>query len=467
MTFGLSKYINSKRLQRDVLMTLLFGVLSLIFRFINFKIPGIEGVQSDLRELPLLIGIIHLSNPFYSIGLAAISSVSFSTDNGYYLYTFFGHAIPLFILWFFFNTLKKHKFNGFINAVASLALVLIYYLISILLALAVPDGMITGSAETNFILAYKNLFKGASFEMIYTAIAISFYYVQHELRVELQDHKQNLEKTVNERTEHLHSVIEELKTAQYHLVQSEKMVSLGTLTAGVAHELNNPLNFISGGVNIIRDIKPEIEQSISDELKESWTVAINIITEGLDRSVNIVNTLMTFSGIGESKLENQNIHTIIDSTLLFMMSGIPKDIVITKDYKLDELVTVYVEKMHQVFINILNNSIFALDSEKIQKKIIAIKTFRNNHNAVIEIFNSGPEIPAENLPRIFDPFFTTKDPDKGKGLGLSICYTYINEHNGKISAINIENGVKFLIELPLDNQLPPITSASNSPNQTA
>jgi signal transduction histidine kinase len=450
MTFGLSNYIYSKRLQRDVLLTLLFGILSLIFRFINFKIPGVEGVQSDLRELPLLIGIIHLSNPFYSIGLGAISSVSFSIDDGYYLYTFLGHAIPLFILWFFFNTLKNQKFNGFINAVASLALVLIYYLISILFAMAMPDGMITGSGEKNFILAYKNLFKGASFEMIYTAIAISFYYVQHELRVELQEHKMNLEKTVNERTENLHLVIEELKTAQNHLVQSEKMVSLGTLTAGVAHEINNPLNFISGGINIIKDIKPEIEQSIPDDLKESWTVAINIISEGLDRSVNIVNTLMTFSGIGESKLENQNIHAIIDNTLLFMMSGIRKDIVITKDYKLDELVPVYVEKMHQVFINILNNAVFALDSEKIMGKLIAIKTFRHNHNAVIEISNSGPEIPSEYLSRIFDPFFTTKDPNKGKGLGLSICYTYINEHKGKIRVENSGNGVRFIIELPLD-----------------
>jgi signal transduction histidine kinase len=450
MNFGLSNYIYSKRLQKDVLLTLLFGILSDVFRFINFKIPGIEGVQSDLRELPLLIGIIHVSNPFYSIGLGAISSVSFSTFSVLDIYTFLGHAIPLFILWFFFNWLKKQKYNGFVNAVASLALALFYYLLSILLALAVPDGMITGSAEKNFLLAYRNLFRGASFEMTYTAIAISFYYVQHKLRVELQDHKLSLESTVNERTEHLHNVIEELKTTQNQLVQSEKMVSLGTLTAGVAHEINNPLNFISGGVDIIRDIKPEIDQHISDDLKESLTVATNIISEGLDRTVSIVNTLMNFSGIGDSRLENQNIHTIIDSTLLFMMSRIPADIVITKDYKLDESVPVYVEKMHQVFINILNNAVFALESEMIKEKMIAIKTFRYNHSAVIEIMNTGPEIPSAYLTRIFDPFFTTRDPNKGKGLGLSICYTYISEHRGEIRVENTGDGVKFIIELPLD-----------------
>lgn len=451
MSRRLIKNILSKHLQKDISITLLFGILSVIFRFINFNIPGVEGVQSDLRELPLIIGIIHLSNPLYSIGLSAISSISFSFSNTHYIYTFLGHAIPLFILWYFFRTLKKQKFNGLKNAIASLVLVLIYYFISILLALIIPNGMIVLGINKNFTLMYRDLFKGVSYEMIYTAIAISFYYVQIKLREELQNHKLNLEKTINERTEHLHLVIEELKTAQNHLVQSEKMASLGTLTAGVAHEINNPLNFISGGINIIKEIKPEIEKSISDELKESCTLATNIISEGFNRSLDIVNALMAFSIKGESKLENHNIHTIIDNTLLFMMSTIPKDIVIIKNFGLNELVPVYIEKMHQIFINILNNAIFVLNSDGIKDKKITIKTYKNGNNAIIEILNSGPEIPLKYLNQIFDPFFTTKDPDKGKGLGLSICYTYIKEHKGKISAGNIENGVKFIIELPLNN----------------
>jgi signal transduction histidine kinase len=451
MSDTLFKKFLSKRLQNDIFLTLIFGILSVIFRFINFNIPGIEGLQSDLRELPLIIGIIHLTNPLYSIGLSAISSISFSFNSTSYFYTFLGHAIPLFILWFCFNYLKKQKFNNLKNAIASLLLVFIYYLISNLLLLLTPYGSIILGLEKNFILNYKNLFIGFRYEMIYTAIAISFYYVQNKLRVELQNHEQDLEKTINERTEHLHVVIEELKTAQNHLVQSEKMASLGTLTAGVAHEINNPLNFISGGINIIKKIKPEIEKNISDELNESLTLATSIINEGFNRSVEIVNALMSFSIKGVSNLQNHDIHTIIDNTLLFMMTTIPKDIVIIKDFGLNELVPVYIEKMHQIFINILNNAIFVLDSDGIKEKKITIKTFKNYNRAIIEISNSGPEIPSKNLNQIFDPFFTTKDPDKGKGLGLSICYTYIREHKGKIYAANIENGVKFTIELPLNN----------------
>jgi signal transduction histidine kinase len=439
----------NKRFKKDIFLTLLFGILSIIFHFINFSIPGVEGVQSDLRELPLLIAIIHLTNPFYSIGLSAISSVNFSFTTTDYLYNFAGHAIPLFILWYFFNILNRQKFTIVKNAIASLSLGLLYYLISILLAMISFNGFIVLTSTETFTRNFSKLFVGVRYEMIYTAIAISFYYVQHKLRIELQNHQQALEKTVNERTEHLHLVIEELKTAQNHLVQSEKMASLGTLVTGVAHEINNPLNFISGGIHIMKEIKPEIEKSVSDELKESYSLATNIINEGFDRSVEIVNALMSFSIKGESRKEYLNIHAIIDNTLLFMMSTIPKDIVISKDYALKEPVPVYAEQLHQIFINILNNAVFALNSDRIKEKKILIRTVKNAGIAVIEIVNSGPEIPEEYLNQIFDPFFTTKDPDKGKGLGLSICYTYINEHKGKISAVNIENGVKFIIELPL------------------
>jgi len=140
----------------------------------------------------------------------------------------------------------------------------------------------------------------------------------------------------------------------------------------------------------------------------------------------------------------------MDKTLLFMMPIVPNDIVIEKEYELDELVPVYVEKIHQVFINILNNAIFSLDSEGLKKKMITIKTFKNEHFAVISIFNSGLPIPDKYLSQIFDPFFTTKDPDKGKGLGLSICYSIVEEHNGHITAENLEHGVKFTVELPLN-----------------
>lgn len=107
MIFSRIKNIFSKKWQKDVLLTLLFGILSIIFRYVNFDIPGLGGLQNDLRELPLIIGIIHLTNPLFSIGLSAISSLNFSYTSSEYFFTVLGHAISLLIIWFFFHALKN------------------------------------------------------------------------------------------------------------------------------------------------------------------------------------------------------------------------------------------------------------------------------------------------------------------------------------------------------------------------
>ncbi|MCU4163982.1 sensor histidine kinase [Carboxylicivirga caseinilyticus] len=441
-----------KYLNKDVSITLLFGVLSIAFRYINFAIPGIENIQSDLRELPLIIAIIHLSKPYFSIGLSAISSIYFKNIITINLYTFGGHVIPLFILWYLFHSLEKQKFNNIKNAIASLFLVIVYYMMSFTLAFVLPNDISHFGFE-NFLSGYAKLFDGASFEMTYTAIAIMFYYVQYKLRLELQHHQLQLEKTVEDRTYHLHEAIEEIKTTQNYLVQSEKMASLGTLTSGVAHEINNPLNFISGGIEIIKSLKPEIEKSVTPEVNESFNLATNFINEGFNRSVDVVKALMAFSKNPQSRLEKNDIHTIIDNTLLFLRTKMPGETLVEKKYELHTLVPVYADKMHQVMINILNNAIFILNTEELKEKRIVIRTFEKGNTAVIEIFNSGPAIPEIYINQIFDPFFTTKDPDKGKGLGLSICYSIIEEHNGEITVCNLDDGVQFSILLPLNVNL--------------
>jgi signal transduction histidine kinase len=227
------------------------------------------------------------------------------------------------------------------------------------------------------------------------------------------------------------------------------MASLGTLTAGVAHEINNPLNFISGGIKIIEDLKKDIVNSKSEETKEKFDTAAEMIGSGLNRVSEIIKTLMTFSYRGKPVLVDYKICDIIDNTLLFLNTNKPKDIKIIKEYYFNGYVPIYPDKIHQVILNILENAFFELKANyDIEKKII-ITTSQISQTVKISIFNSGPRISDKNINKIFDPFFTTKEPGEGTGLGLSICYSLIVEHKGKVYAENSVNGVTFCIELPL------------------
>ena len=252
----------------------------------------------------------------------------------------------------------------------------------------------------------------------------------------------------------MNSKIEELKTAEQHLVQSEKMASLGTLTAGIAHEINNPLNFVSGGLQLISSIENELTNNINDEVKEKFREAVSIVETGLNQADHIISSLRTFSFKGSSKLTKSNFSEIIESTLLFLRSKINGDISIIKDFQLIQEIPVYPDKLHQIILNLIDNAIYILNQlpEDFDKKIY-IKTFLGKDNfdifGVIEILNTGPNIPEENINKLFDPFFTTKEPGKGTGLGLSICYTLINEHNGSIVVNNTKEGVLFKIKIPL------------------
>jgi C4-dicarboxylate-specific signal transduction histidine kinase len=246
----------------------------------------------------------------------------------------------------------------------------------------------------------------------------------------------------------LESVIEELKATQQHLVQSEKMASLGTLTAGVAHEINNPLNFISGGLGIIAETDKKGNGMSEEEKRTRRKKATRLAIEGLDRATEIVKALMTFSHRGLSKKSLSNLHDIIDNTLLFLQSKLTGQAEVRKVYNLTDLVPVFQDKMHQVILNIIDNAICATKLKKGGDPLITITTGKEGSHVVLDITNNGPLIPEEHLGQIFDPFFTTKAPGEGTGLGLSISYTLIREHNGAIRAENREDGVHFIIEIP-------------------
>jgi two-component system NtrC family sensor kinase len=258
-------------------------------------------------------------------------------------------------------------------------------------------------------------------------------------------------------------MLKELELRQRHLVQSEKLASLGTLLSGVAHELNNPLSNISSSCQILMEEIDETDKEYKKEL-------LSQIEEQTDRSRNIVRSLLEFSREKEFRKETLPLRSLLEETIRFVKGQVPTKIAIGLDIPADISIFADKQRIQQAFLNLIKNALEAVVDEgevviKAKKHKAADKTeetaeiynymrYRGKctlegDTVDIEIRDTGPGIPPDILHKIFDPFFTTKDVGKGSGLGLSIVHEIIEEHDGCIAVESEQGkGTVFFISLP-------------------
>jgi PAS domain S-box-containing protein len=299
------------------------------------------------------------------------------------------------------------------------------------------------------------------------------------------------EAQLRQQAEELKVALREVQHAQTHLIQSEKMSSLGQLVAGVAHEINNPVNFIYGNLSPAKEYTrdlisllqlyqshypepiPEIQDFAErielDFLKSDLPQILNSMNVGADRIREIVLSLRTFSRLDEAEMKAVDIHEGIDSTLMILQSRFKGNdqhakIQIIKEYGKLPLVECYAGQLNQVFMNILSNAIDALEERvesggKADKKnnqcpipIITICTqLQEPNQVIIRIADNGLGIPENVKKQLFNPFFTTKPIGKGTGMGLAISYQIITErHGGSVECISQPGqGTEFVVKIPL------------------
>ncbi|WP_421878140.1 ATP-binding protein [Marinoscillum sp.] len=288
--------------------------------------------------------------------------------------------------------------------------------------------------------------------------------------------KETLKKE-QESKEELNNALESLKSTQSQLVHSEKMASLGQLTAGIAHEINNPINFISSGMvsikmsieslreiaeeysrlddgdadleEVIENIKELKEEHEYEEILEELDELIKDVNYGVTRTIEIVKGLRVFSRLDEEEVKQANVNENIDATLTLLRNKTKNRIKVSKYYdeKMHEI-ECYPGQLNQVFMNILNNGIQAIPEDRKDGEI-TIYTEELEDEVVIRLKDNGAGIPEKIKNRIWEPFFTTKAVGVGTGLGMSISYGIIEKHGGKIEFTSEENqGTEFVITLP-------------------
>ncbi|MEH2012340.1 hybrid sensor histidine kinase/response regulator [Nostoc sp.] len=310
------------------------------------------------------------------------------------------------------------------------------------------------------------------------------------VHLELRNTQINLLKEISDRRQaetKLQQTLTELQLVKTQLIQSEKMSSLGQLVAGIAHEINNPVNFISANLihaneyikkllkllqryqeyypNPVPELQAEVEVNELDFMINDLPKLLQSMEFGAERIQKIVLYLRMFSRLDEAEMKKVNIHEGIDSTLMILGHRLQTkpdnpDIQVIKEYGNLPLIECYAGQINQVFMNILTNSIDALEEAAKNQKIftpsITIYTeVINGDRLTIRIADNGSGIPENLEHRIFDPFFTSKPVGVGTGMGLAISYQIVTEkHHGSLQCVSkLGSGSEFVITIPLKQSI--------------
>ncbi|HMK24713.1 MAG TPA: ATP-binding protein [Chitinophagaceae bacterium] len=278
-----------------------------------------------------------------------------------------------------------------------------------------------------------------------------------------------LQEEVNRQTAEIRTTLDNLKTTQSQLIQSEKMASLGELTAGIAHEIQNPLNFVNNFSEVSNELLDEMKTKLDDGNTEEAKSLADDVKQNLEKILHhgkradaIVKGMLQHSRSSSGQKESTDINTLADEYLRLAYHGLrAKDKSFNAAMKTDYdesigLIKVMPQDMGRVILNLITNAFYAVtERKKLQPEgyepVVAVATKKLNDRIEVSVKDNGTGIPQKVLDKIFQPFFTTKPTGQGTGLGLSLSYDIVKAHNGELKLETREGeGTTFIISIPVN-----------------
>jgi signal transduction histidine kinase len=269
-----------------------------------------------------------------------------------------------------------------------------------------------------------------------------------EVNLDLEREVQRRTADLAKKNKQLADALEQLRRAQSQLVHAEKMASIGQLVAGIAHEINNPVNAIANSVGPLREAVEALAAAGAPPAEVAELVdMLRVIQNGARRTQTIVQALHNYSRTDEERIVELDVNRGLDDSLELLRHHLKGHVAVARRYGDVGRIKGHAGQLNQVFMNLLTNAAQALSGRDGAQ--IEVVTRRSDGKVVIEIGDNGPGIPPEIRPRIFDPFFTTKPPGQGSGLGLSIVHGIVERHGGTIDvASELGKGTRFTVTLP-------------------